>query len=578
MTAGSSPTFWQDARLRPEAAFPLSVTTLTELLLWRVQMTPGTIAYRDATRALTWGETLTEASRYRRALATEGLRPGDRVAICARNRIEWILFEQAALSLGLVIVPLFFNDRADSLAWCLDHSGARLLLIEDPALWQAVAPAATGLERVILFTPVPGDRAQALADWLPREGEPLVCPHTDPDALATIVYTSGTTGRPKGVMLSHRNILEDVRALTLALPTLWPERHRLLSFLPLSHMFERTVGSYVPMAVAWEVIFGHGVQFLADDLVRFKPTLIVSVPRVFERIDQRMTERIGRSGLRRRLFERTVASGWRRFRGRESLGDRLLRPFLEVLVARRARAAFGGQLRYVFIGGAAMAPRLFTTFTGLGLIFVHGYGLTETAPVMCCNRLEDNEPLSVGRPLAGVEVRLDPSGELCVRGPIVTQGYWRDAEATRAVLSQDGWFRTGDIARLTDGRIYLAGRCKEIIVMSNGEKVSPQDAEQAILSDSVFQQVLLIGEGRPGLVLLAVAEDVPEAELLSRANARLHDFPGYVRVRHVLRFDEPWTVENGLLTPTLKLRRHEIEQRYGAAIEALYAPHPSTPS
>ncbi|MHB1587312.1 MAG: AMP-dependent synthetase/ligase [Acidiferrobacteraceae bacterium] len=554
----------------PDLGLPETVRTLTGLLLWRVFDTPDRVAYRDATRTLTWASVAALGARYRKALHNEHLAPGDRVAICARNSIEWILFEQAALSLDLVIVPLFFNDRADNLAWCLEHSGTRLVLIEDGALWQAVAPLAPGVHRAVLLSASSEPRACPIADWLPAEGEPLALPHEDPGRLATIVYTSGTTGRPKGVMLSHDNILSNVRALLGALPEVRRQSHRLLSFLPLSHMLERTVGSYVPMAAPWEVMFGQGVQSLAEDLRRFQPTLIVSVPRVFERIDQRMSERVNASPVRRRLFQRTVAAGWRRFNRCASVTDRLLWPLLDRLVARTARAAFGGQLRFVFIGGAAMAPRLFETFTGLGLTFVHGYGLTETAPVICCNRLEDNAPLSVGRALPDVLVRLDAAGELEVRGPNVMLGYWRDPEATRAAFTGDGWLRTGDLARIEDGRIYLSGRRKEIIVMSNGEKVSPQDAEQAILGDPVFQQILLVGEGRPRLALLAVAAPAPEAELVRRANARLHDFPGYVRVRRVYRVDEPWTVENGLLTPTLKHRRQEIERRYADAIAALY--------
>ena len=576
MMAGRGPISSPGAHLPPEPGLPEAVTTLTGLLLWRVVETPDRIAYRDATRTLTWKSVAELAARYRKALLNEHLAPGDRVAICARNSIEWILFEQAALSLDLVIVPLFFNDRADNLAWCLEHSGAQLVLIEDGALWQAVAPMAPGVRRAVLLTESPEPRACPLADWLPTEGAPLALPHQDPARLATIVYTSGTTGRPKGVMLSHDNILSNIRALLCALPEVRRQPHQLLSFLPLSHMLERTVGSYVPMAAPWEVMFGHGVQSLAEDLRRFRPTLIVSVPRVFERIDQRMSERINASPVRRRLFQRTVAAGWRRFNGCASATDRLLWPLLDRLVARTARTAFGGRLRFVFIGGAAMAPRLFETFTGLGLTFVHGYGLTETAPVICCNRLEDNKPSSVGHALPDVLVRLDEASELEVRGPNVMLGYWHDPDATRDAFTADGWLRTGDLARIEDGRIYLAGRRKEIIVMSNGEKVSPQDAEQAILADPAFQQIMLVGEGRPRLVLLAVTTPTPEAELLRRANARLHDFPGYVRVRRVHRVDEPWTVENGLLTPTLKLRRREIEQRYADAIAALYQEPPAS--
>lgn len=551
--------------------------TLPALLAARVAATAHRTAYSwpegDHRTVLDWAGVAALVARYRAALAGERLEIGARVAICARNRVEWVLFEQAALGLGLVVVPLFFNDRPDNLAWCLEHSGSCLMLIEDGALWQQVAPLAPTVRRAVQLSPPQHERAVGLEAWLAQgTAAPDPVP-LEPQALATIVYTSGTTGRPKGVMLSHDNILANVRALLEGLPALAHRPQTLLSFLPLSHMLERTVGEYVSMAAGWEMAFGGGVQTLAQDLLAVRPTLMVSVPRVFERFYQRVEAGLG-AGWRRTLFLQAARSGWRVVSGGARGADPLVTLVLDLLVGRRIRALFGGRLRAVFLGGAPMPAWLIEVFTGLGLTFIQGYGLTETAPVATCNRLEDNEPHSVGRALPGVALRIDAEHELWVRGPNVMLGYWRDPDATRAAVSADGWFRTGDLGRLEHGRLYLSGRRKEIIVLSNGEKAAPHDIEQAVLTDTVFVQVLAVGEGRPWLALLAVSSCPDPDELLERANRCLHAFPGYLRLRRVIPVRDPWTVENGLLTPTLKLRRHEIEQRYASEINAAYAETP----
>ena len=240
-------------------------------------------------------------------------------------------------------------------------------------------------------------------------------------------------------------------------------------------------------------------------------------------------------------------------------------------MANKLRRRLGGRLRLVVVGGAAFAPEHARVFVGLGLPIIQGYGLTETAPVITCNRAGDNDPLSVGRALEGVALRLGESDELLARGPNVMLGYWNNADATRTAVDADGWLHTGDRARIENGRVYITGRLKDIIVLSNGEKVPPTDAEAAILRDVIFEQVMLVGEGRPKLGLLCVSRTGDEAELCARANAQLHDFPGYARICHIARLETPWSVEDGQLTPTLKLKRGEILRRYAADIERMYA-------
>lgn len=554
------------------------VASLPDLLITRVQRSATAAAYRqhDGERwvDITWGEVAREVGRWQEALRREGLKQGDRVALCMRNRVEWVYFDQAALGLGLVVVPLFYNDRPDNMAWCLTDAGARVLLLEDGASWAALAPHAATLERVLCLRNAPAGetKVRAVADWLPSGDYPLArVPR--PHDLATLVYTSGTTGRPKGVMLTHDNIVSNVFASLDAVPMV-NSSDRFLSFLPLSHMFERTAGYYLSLCIGAQTVYARGIPELAEDMLTQKPTVLICVPRIFERVYAKMQEQLPAGSLKRRLFERAVDIGWKRFNRRASLGENLAWPLFRLLVARKLHRRLGGRIRLVVAGAAAFAPELSRVFMGLGLPILQGYGLTEFSPVVSANRMDDNDPTSVGRPLKGVEVKVTPEGELCARGPGRMQGYWNNKAATEAVIDADGWLHTGDLVEIREGRIHITGRAKEIIVLTNGEKVPPSDAEQAILMDPAFEQVMVMGEGRSALGLVAVTKLIDEREICERANRQLHDFPGYARIRYVLRADEPWTVDNGMLTPTLKLKRHAVEKRYHERIEAMYARRP----
>lgn len=549
--------------------------TLTELFAARVEKSPQAPAYRrfiqDRWEDFSWRETHAQVARWQAALRRERFQVGDRVAVCLRNSFEWMCFDQAALGLGLVVVPLYYNDRPDNIGYCLQDAGVRLLLLEDAALWPALSDQAEGLARVVCMNEVPaGDsRLVALADWLPASGPDFDTGPTGPDDLATLVYTSGTTGRPKGVMLSHRNILSNARAGLAACSTVG-EQDRFLSFLPLSHMFERTVGYYLAILAGAQVVYARGISELSEDFRSQRPTVVICVPRIFERIYAKVQEGLGERSLKRLLFEKAVEVGWRRFKKQPRPADKFWWPILYLLVARKLHARLGGQVRVIVTGAAAFAPPLARCFIGLGLPIIQGYGLTEFSPVVSVNRLDNNDPTSVGQPLEGVEIKTCADGELCVRGAAVMRGYWNNPEATAQMIDNEGWLHTGDRARIEQGRIFISGRAKEIIVLSNGEKVPPGDAEQAILLDAVFEQVMVIGEGRAHLGLLAVSRIRDERELCRRANAQLREFPGYAKICHIARIEEAWTVENGLLTPTLKPRRNKIEERYAKEIEAMF--------
>jgi long-chain acyl-CoA synthetase len=550
---------------------------LSDLFLQRLRETPEAPAYRQfdgrGWKDLSWGDVGREAARWQAAFRKEGLKAGDRVALCLHNRVEWVLFDQAALGLGLVTVPLYFDDRPDNMAWCLNDAGVRLLLLEDGKMWDALRDQVKTIERVVCLDAAGtgGDKKViGLEAWLPPAGADIPARSgAAPNDLATIVYTSGTTGRPKGVMLSHRNILSNVIASMHALPA--HTNDRFLSFLPLSHMFERTCGYYSAIWAGAQTVYARSITLLADDIREQRPTVLISVPRIFERIYSKMQEAMAPGSLKRRLFETATEVGWRRFRGESSFTDKLLWPVLKTLVAKKLYRRLGGRIRMIVVGGAAFAPHLSRVFIGLGLPIIQGYGLTETAPVLAANRMNDNDPTSVGRALEGIELRCDDKGELLARGPCVMLGYWNQPEATAAMIDQDGWLHTGDLAAIRGGNVYITGRVKDIIVLSNGEKVPPTDAEAAILRDAAFEQVMVVGEGRPKLGLLAVSKITNAKELCERANAQLYDFPGYTRIHHLARVADSWTVENGLLTPTQKVKRNEIEKRYAREIEAMYA-------
>ncbi len=549
-------------------------TNISQVFAARVSDTPDAPAYRQYSDGVwtdyTWRETAHEVARWQAAMKAEGLKPGDRVSVCMRNRIEWAIFDQAATGLGLITVPLYFGDRPDNMAWCMNDSGVQLLVLETDEIWPELESDVKTLKRLVtLATPEHRhDHVIGLKDWLPENaGEPEQS-DIDGKELATIVYTSGTTGRPKGVMLSHYNILSNADAgLTVVTIT---DKDRFVSFLPLSHMFERTVGYYVGVITGAHTVYARGITELGEDIASNKPTILVCVPRIFERIYAKMQAGLPPGSLKTKLFNAATGVGWRRFRGEASLKDHLVWPVLKLLVAKKLQRRLGGRIRIILVGAAALSSDLARVFVGLGLPILQGYGLTETSPIATVQTLDDNDPASVGWPLPNAEVKLDDNGEILIRGPLIMLGYWNNEEATKAAIDDDGWFHSGDIGEFRDGKLYITGRAKEIIVMSNGEKLPPGDVEQAIMMDTNFEQVMVIGEGRAQLSLLAVSALEDEKELCKRANSRLEEFPGWVRIHHVKRIAEPWSVENGFMTPTLKLKRSKIEKHLAKEIDAMY--------
>ena len=589
---------------------PQQAVTLHGLFVERARRTPDKIAYRyfdkNAWAAVTWREMSGGVARWQAALGKEGLQRGDRVAIMLRNCPQWMMFDQAAMSLGLVVVPLYTVDRPDNLAYILNNANVKVLLLENVEQWQALRTVRDQLQDLARFVSIDNMRDSdeprliSAADYLPDAAQLRPVVPVGTGELASIIYTSGTTGKPKGVMLSHNNMLSNAHA---ALDTFAVHGDDLyLSFLPLSHTFERTCGYYLAVMVGATVAFARSIPLLSEDLLTIKPTIMVSVPRIYERVYGAIRAKLEEgSPLKLKLFHLAVETGWARFEYGQGRGTWkpgfLLWPILQKLVAQKILDKLGGRLRVAISGGAALAPEISRVFVGLGLSVVQGYGLTETSPIVTGNSLENNYPDSVGQPIRDVQVRLGENNALLVKGPNVMMGYWDNEEATRAMIDADGWLNTGDTARISaTGHVYITGRIKEIIVMSNGEKIPPNDMELAILRDPLFEQVMVFGEARPYLVAVAVLNhaawlsfareigvrpDMPEAltdsrvqgKILKRIALNLREFPGYAKVNRVLLLQEPWSIENGLLTPTLKIKRAKVTERYAAEIKQLYEGH-----
>ncbi len=604
---------------------PEHAQSLSGLFYQRVKRTPDKTAYHcydpetNGWMTFSWKASLHEVVKWQKLLMHFQLKQGDSVAIMLKNCPQWIFMEQAALALGLIVVPLYSNDRLENTVYILNEARVRLILLENPQQLQELTNFSTQLEHLASIVSIANTAANSLPTDLslnlvsvndvfndlagtePLSSEDYVHFKGHGDELATIVYTSGTTGKPKGVMLSHNNILYNTWFAISAVPC--RNDDLFLSFLPLSHMFERTAGYYIPMMSGAEVAYARSIEELGEDLQTVKPTVLVTVPRIFERVYYKIKSQLEqKSGLARTLFTLTVNIGWKRFQYSQHrqkwTADLLLWPLLNHLVASKVTAKLGGRIRVAISGGAALSHDIARVFIGLGVTITQGYGLTETAPVISTNKLEDNDPFSVGQILPGIKTRFSNQGELLVSSPCVMLGYWKQKQASEDIFDEQHWLHTGDLAEMRDDHLYITGRIKDILVLSNGEKVSPADLEMAICSDPLFEQVMLIGEARPYLSAIIVLNSEQYAELnkstpgndsdlekslnskalhdnvIEKIAARLDAFPGYEQIRKVKLVTQPWTTQNGFLTPTMKLKRNKLHEYFQADIEQLYAGHP----
>jgi long-chain acyl-CoA synthetase len=562
----------------------------------------------------TWGEVAAEVSDLARGLRKAGVQPGDRVVLASENRPEFLIADLAIMTAGAITVPSYTTNTIQDHQHVIENSEARAAIVSTRALAEKVVPAAqnaAACETVIGIEALRREQESSLRvlDWgeMMAEGAGSAAAAAEVADrvaaisrrdIACIIYTSGTGGAPKGVMLSHGAILSNCFSAYRLLCGLRLDRERFLSFLPLSHAYEHTAGQFFPLSIAAEIYYAEGVETLGADMIAARPTLITAVPRLYEVLRRRIMAGVEReTPFRRRLFERTLELGLRAHEDPVGLtfAERLANAALGILVRRKVRARFGGRLKAFVSGGAPLAYDVAAFFTALGVRVLQGYGQTEAAPVVSCNPPIDNRLGTVGPPVAGVEVRIADDGEILVRGELVMQGYWRDPEATMAAL-RDGWLHTGDIGETdADGYITITDRKKDIIVNSGGDSLSPARVEGRLTIEPEIGQAMVLGDRRPYLVALIV----PDSEFTKRWAAKRNvsadlgvlasdpDFLAEIgaavervnetlspieRVRRFGLAPNAFSIENGQLTPTLKLRRHKIREAYGPLFERLYGP------
>ncbi|MDD3643492.1 MAG: long-chain fatty acid--CoA ligase [Candidatus Krumholzibacteria bacterium] len=566
------------------------------------------LRYRDGNGAYTgiaYEELDRLTDRLASALRRLGIEPGDRVAIIAYHGPKWVIADLAVLKLGAVVVPIYHTLSPPAMRYILSDAGCRLVFVETEALRDSVESVREGLpalDHVVLFEKDrDGGGCAGIDDLLDaaagedRPGYPAV----SPDDTATIVYTSGTTGEPKGVVLTHGNIVSN--ALALARRFRGGPDDVFLSFLPLCHMFERTCGYYASLFSGVTIAIAGSLATIVEDVQAIKPTMLITVPRLLEKIYEAVECGVLRSSpFRRRLVQGAIRSLNERvnleYRG-EPVPFRLraLCAFYDRAVAAKFRRIAGGRLRVLVSGGAALDRRLAKTMLVLGFNVCEGYGLTETSPVVASATLEENRLGTVGRPLEGVEVMIGENDEILVRGPNVMKGYHNRPEETARAIDPVGWFHTGDRGRF-DGRgnLSITGRIKEIIVTSYGKNVAPAPIESAIAKSPYIDQVVLCGDGRRFIAALIVParcaiEEYAKGrgivahgyeELLAREEIRAliaseieeatADAARFEKVRRFALIAEPFTVANRLLTPTMKLRRAKVIEAYGDLIEQIY--------
>ena len=547
-------------------------------------------------RGHSWHSVADDVRRLASVLVNCGVEAGDRVMVSAENRPEWAIADLAIMSIGGIVVPAYTTNTEDDHHFIMDHSGSTVVITSGGMLATRLALAANRVPSVHTmivmndtFTAPDGfrpnlhhwraaiDATEALADLDTRIAAQR------PDDVCCFIYTSGTGGRPKGVMLTHRSIQANITAaIELLREGNVVDNQRFLSLLPLSHSYEHTAGMHLPFQIKAEVWYCESTDQIANNLVEVSPTLMTAVPRLYEVLHDRIMRGVrAKGGLSEKLFMAAVRLGTKRYEGRHLLPHEfVLNLIVDRLVRTKVRQRLGGKLNFFISGGAALNPEIGNFFMALGINLLQGYGQTESSPLISANRPNRIKIETVGPVVAGVDMRIADDGEILVRGDLLMKGYWRDEAATAATI-RDGWLHTGDLGTVDgEGYITITGRKKDIIVNSGGENIAPGRVEALLTIEPEIEQAMVDGDRRPWLSAVIVPSDElrniatsPDAlytmvgEAVERANSRLSQLE---RVRRFIIADEPFSTENGEMTATLKVRRHVVRQVYGERIDALY--------
>jgi len=536
------------------------------------------------------------------AMGIGGIEKGDRIAIYAENRPEWHVVDFACQLFGAVSVPIFPNLPTDQIAFILSDSGCRWVfysdavkrdLLEDLCRWMQKPPGLVAMDESAR-----PEKGYTL-DQLIGQGKKIVpnmpfeefSGRVEPDDLSAILYTSGTTGQPKGVMLTHGNLASNMNVASEVYPGPGGEAEQCVCFLPLSHVFARTTcHTFLNLGIALHYV--PAIEELPEALAEVKPTVMASVPLVFERAFDRIQQMVEESsGGKKKIFEWAVGEGQKqvekRLAGQEGFFDSAKRLVADRLVFRKIQDRFGGRLQVVVSGGAALPSHIETFFQGVGIGIYQGYGLTETSPLLTINYPGSYKPGSVGVLGKGVELEIAPDGEVLARSPGLMRGYWNRDEATREVFDERGFFRTGDLGYLDqEGFLFITGRKKDLLVLADGSNIAPVPIEHLLAAAPIIQQAVVVGDGRPHLGALLIP-DLDRLGLKGSREASVQKSEVLEPVREVVRtvnrllakheqiynfrlLSSIFTVETGELTPTLKVRRPVVMERYRAEIDDLY--------
>ncbi|MGK6320806.1 AMP-dependent synthetase/ligase [Sphingomonas sp. DT-204] len=556
-----------------------------------------------------WAETARQVAGLATALKAIGLRPGERVMLVSENRPEWCISDLAIMAAGCVTVPTYTTNTERDHAHILENSGACAVIVSTSKLARVLMPAVLrSSARVVIGIDEmrPGQTGQVdYHDWRaliaahPGDVEAVAASATaERGDLACIIYTSGTGGAPRGVMQHHGAILHNVEGASsiIAEDFGWADEEVFLSFLPLSHAYEHTGGQHFPIGLGAQIYYAEGLDKLASNIEETRPTIMVVVPRLFEVLRTRITKAIEKQGrISTFLLDQAVRLGGKKAAGRRiGIADQPANLLVNALFRPKIGKRFGGRIKAMVSGGAPLNPEVGQFFESIGLTFLQGYGQTEAAPVISCNRPKAGlKHDTVGPPLKNTEVRIAEDGEILVKGELVMKGYWRNEAETERVL-KDGWLHTGDIGLIDDkGRIKITDRKKDIIVNDKGDNVAPQKVEGMLTLQPEILQAMISGDRKPYMVAVIVPDPEWTQEWCAHTGApcdfaRLggdHDFKAAIahavervnrelsqieRIRRFILADEPFTIENEQLTPSLKIRRHVLREVYGARLDALY--------
>ena len=556
---------------------------------------------------LTGADAQAQAAALSAALTSLGVAKGDRIALVSENRPEWMIADIGIMAAGAIAVPAYVTNQVSDHLHILQDSGAKGAIVSGPALAKNLLPAAreAGLEFVISMAPLDGEAGDGDAEgpaihlWsdliAAQEG---ATPDTSAIArtdTACLIYTSGTGGTPKGVMLSHGAIISNCKGAYHLLLDFGLDDEVFLSFLPLSHSYEHTAGLMFPLSIKAEIYYAESVDKLAANMEEVKPTIMTAVPRLYETMYGRIVRGVQqKGGLSEKLFMKAVATGRKKYEGeRLSLGEALLDPLLTKLVRKKVAGRFGGRLKAMVSGGAPLNYEVGVFFKALDVELLQGYGQTESAPIISCNPVSNNKLRTVGPPFVDIDLKIADDGEIMVKGELVMQGYWNNPDATAEAIS-DGWLHTGDIGELDNhGHLKITDRKKDIIVNSGGDNIAPQRIEGFLDLQPEIAQSMVYGDKKPNIVALivphpdfasdwakangrkmdmaALVEDADFRKAISGAVDRVNaDMSVIERVRKFILTADAFTTENQMMTPSMKIRRHVIRENYGDALEALY--------